>query len=242
MGWNADVALSEMITEELIARGLALPSRDGVSVPLHPAVRTTFLVLLSQLARDAGRRAGLSLYPATASYGAIEDLISVMSLQSSPSAGHVVTLDQETVGLDLATVPLEDILEFREHHGQAYRAYARNVRQQVTELGLLEPVEREARLLDRREELADLSNDLRRTARQWWRRPLGSFALGAAGAAWLAMGPLHDPIGGALALAGTGLAAASAAGQEPATAYSYILDARRTLGSRSADGGWRMPW
>jgi hypothetical protein len=69
----------------------------------------------------------------------------------------------------------------------------------------------------------------------------GQFAIGAAGAAWLAMGPLHDPIGGALALAGTGLAAASAAGQQPATAYSYILDARRALGSGSTQNDWRLP-
>lgn len=239
MGWAADVELSEMITEELVARNLARPSEDGVSVPLHPAVRTTFLVLLSQLVRDAGRRAGLGLHPATSSYHAIEDLINVMSLHR-PSAGHVVALDQETVGLDLAAVPLDDILEFREHHGVAYRAYARNVREQVTQLGLLEPQEREARLYDRREELADLANDLRRTARQWWRNPLGSFAIGAAGAAWLAAGPLHDPLGGAIALAGTGLAAASAAGEQPATAYSYILDARRALGNRSGLTRWEM--
>ena len=240
MGWDADVELSEMITEELIARDLARPSEDGVSVPLHPAVRTTFLVLLSQLARDAGRRAGLSLHPATADYGAIEDLVRVVSLPTSPSAGHVVTLDQETVGLDLGAVPLDDILEFREHHGQAYRAYARNVRQQVAELGLLEPEERQARLLDRREELADLANDLRRTARHWWRTPLGSFAIGAAGAAWLAGGPLHDPIGAVLALAGTALGVAS--GQQTATAYSYILDARRALGDRSTQRNWRAQY
>src|SRR5580700_998686 len=55
MGWDADVELSEMITDELISRDLARPTEDGVSIPLHPVVRTTFLVLLSQLARDAGR-------------------------------------------------------------------------------------------------------------------------------------------------------------------------------------------
>jgi hypothetical protein len=229
MGWDADVELSQMITEELISRDLARPTEDGVSIPLHPTVRTTFLVLLSQLARDAGRRAGLELHPATASYGAINSLIEVMSLHPSPSAGHVVALDQETVGLDLARVPLDDILEFREHHGKAYRAYARNVRQQVAELGLLKPDEREALLLERRDELADQADDLRRTARRWWRTPLGSFALGAAGASWLAAGPLHDPLGGALALAGTALAAMS--GQQPVTAYSYILDAKRALGT-----------
>src|ERR1700729_3072827 len=48
MGWDADIELSQMIIEELTAKNLAYPSRDGVSVPLHPVVRTTFLVLLSQ--------------------------------------------------------------------------------------------------------------------------------------------------------------------------------------------------
>src|SRR5215472_4132725 len=43
MGWGADIGLSEMITEELISRGLARPSEDGVSIPLHPVVRMTFL-------------------------------------------------------------------------------------------------------------------------------------------------------------------------------------------------------
>jgi len=235
MGWGADVELSDMIIEELIARGLARPSEDGVSVPLHPVVRTTFLVLLSQLARAAGRRAGLALHPATSSHRAVEDLVRVLSLPASPSAGHLVTLDLEAVGLDLASVPLDDILEFREHHGKAYRAYARNVRRQVSELGLMDPDEREAALLARREELTDVSQDLRDTARRWWRDPLGTFALGAGGAAWLSAGPLHDPLGGVLALATAGAALAGAAtGQEPTSAYSYVFTVRHELGSRTA--------
>jgi len=142
MGWDADVELSEMIIEELISRDLARPSEDGVSIPLHPAVRMTFLVLLAQLARDAGRRAGLNLHPATTRFDAVEDLIQVLSMPASPSAGHIVTLDLETVGLNLAAVPLDEILEYREQHGAAYRAYARNIRQQVAELGLLADEER----------------------------------------------------------------------------------------------------
>ena len=235
MGWGADVELSDMITQELIARGLARPSQDGVSVPLHPVVRATFLVLLSQLARDAGRRAGLGLHPATTSYRAVQDLLRVMSFPASPSAGHLVTLDLETVGIDLATVPLDDILDFREHHGQAYRAYARNIRRQVSELGLMEPEEREATLADRRKELTDVAEDLRNRARLRWRNPLGTFALGAAGATWLGAGPLHDPLGAVLAFATAGGAlAAAASGQEPVTAYSYVFQAKRELGGRTA--------
>src|SRR5262249_8257089 len=117
-----------------------------------------------------------------------------------------------------------------------YRTYARNVRQHVIELGLLEPEEREVSLVDRQEELADLSNDLRRTARVWWRRPLGSLAIGAAGAAWMAAGPSHDTLGAALALAG---AAYGAIPNRPAaSAYSYIFEARDLLGSHSSYVGW----
>jgi hypothetical protein len=54
MGWNADVELSGLLVEELKKGGLAEDSRDDVSVPLHPTVRTTILVLLSQLSRRAG--------------------------------------------------------------------------------------------------------------------------------------------------------------------------------------------
>lgn len=55
-GWNVDIELSEMLLEELRTRGLAQQSEDNVSVPLHPVVRKTILVLLAQLARDAGKR------------------------------------------------------------------------------------------------------------------------------------------------------------------------------------------
>jgi hypothetical protein len=235
MGWGADVELSDMITEELVARGLARPSEDGVSVPLHPFVRATFLVLLSQLARDAGRRAGLRLHPATTSYRTVQDLLRVLSLPASPSSGHLVTLDLETVGLDLESVPLDDILDFREHHGKAYRAYARNVRQQVSELGLLEPEEREVTLADRREELRDAAKDLRNATRLRWRNPLGTFALGAAGAVWLGAGPLRDPLGAVLATAAAASVLAGASlGQQPVTTYSYIFQAKRELGGRDA--------
>jgi hypothetical protein len=230
MGWDADVELSEMITEELIARDLARPSEDGVSVPLHPVVRMTFLVLLAQLARDAGRRAGASLHPATTTSSAVEDLIQVLSLPASRSAGHVVTLDLETVGVNLAAVPLDEVLEFREQHGAVYKAYARNVRHLIAELGPLAPDERETLLADRREELGDLANDLRKTARRQWRSMAG-LSIGAAGAAWTATGTSHDPLGGALALAGIALGLTQE--EPPATAYSYLLEARRAFGSRS---------
>ena len=53
IGYGADLELAEFLTDELRQRGLARPSEDGVSIPLHPVVRTTILVILGQLARGA---------------------------------------------------------------------------------------------------------------------------------------------------------------------------------------------
>lgn len=65
---------------------------------------------------------------------------------------------------------------------------------------------------------------------------MGILALGAGGAAWQTAGPPHDPIGALLTLSTT-LAAVS--NQRTVAAYSYILEARQTLGSY-AKWSWRV--
>lgn len=155
LGWNADVSLPAELVEELLRRQLALPSQDGVSIPLHPVVRTSVLVLLSQLAPRAGRGQGLELLPVTPSRNRIRDLLTLLRLPGLASAGEVVALDTETVGLDLQDAPLEAVLEFRDLHGQDLRRYIRDVRGFVRSLSLLESEEREAAIVDRQEELSD---------------------------------------------------------------------------------------
>jgi hypothetical protein len=218
------------LTELLVEWDLARPSEDGVSVPLHPVVRRTVLVLLSQLARDAGHRSGLELHPATPNRQVIADLIETLAWAPMPSSGHVVALNLEVVSLNLASVPLDEILDFRQQHGADYRAYARNVRQLLAELALLAPNERRQQLVDRRHELADAAESLRRTARRAWRIPLATFSLGAAGAVW-AIGGQADPVAAAVSLATGALGLLH--GSPAAGAYSCIFDAEHRLGSRS---------
>jgi hypothetical protein len=227
LGWNADVSLSSMVIEELERRGLARPSEDGVSVPLHPAVRKTVLVLLSQLARETGHRHGLDLHPVTSDHSAVDALIEVLSLSPLPSSGHIVALDLEAVSLNLAPVPLDEVIGFRDEHGAQYREYARTVRRTIIELSPLPPDDRSRLLMDRREELADLADSLRRTARRSWRRPLANVAVGGVGAAWQGAA-YHDPIGAALAL-GAGLLGALGSTPVNAGAYSYLFQASREL-------------
>ena len=126
MGYGADADLAQFLVDELRQRGLARPSEDGVSVPLHPVVRTTILVILGQLAREAGDRRGMAVHPATDWPGAATDLLDTLSREPMPSCEGVVKLDLEPVTLDLSTIPLEDVLKLREDHQVAHKAYMRS--------------------------------------------------------------------------------------------------------------------
>src|SRR5438128_10611551 len=63
LGGDADAELTEIVLEQLRDRGLARQSEDGVSVPLHPAVRAFVLVVLPQLLRTPAEAAGYALQP-----------------------------------------------------------------------------------------------------------------------------------------------------------------------------------
>ena len=164
MGYGADVELAEFLADELRQRGLARPSEDGVSIPLHPTVRTTILVILGQLARGAGERRGLVVHPATNWPTAATDLIEALSRESMPSCEGVVKLDLEPVTLDLSSIPLEEVLQLREEHREAHKAYMRSLRGFLVELGRInDPAEREVELLQRREEIAEMAHGNRRS-------------------------------------------------------------------------------
>lgn len=218
MGFGADPALADMLYEELAIRGLAKPSADGVSIPLHPLVRNMILVLLAQILRPAGKDRGLDLIPATDRPEVHNSLKAFLSA-NSPSAGHVVDLDAQAVGVDLASVPIDDILSYRSKNLEAYQCYARNIRAFLRVLAAIPEQDRAEALSDRRAELADEAARLDAIAREWWKNP-SRILLGAAGAAWTAV--TGDVVGGLLAAGG---AAISGSDMRP-EALSYLFGAQ----------------
>jgi hypothetical protein len=174
MGGVADEGLAGMLVEELEARSLARPSEDGVSIPMHPVVRNLVLVLLSQLLRPAGRRAGLDLCPATDRPSVQKGLSDLLGLAGMPTAASVVDLDMQVVGVVLASVPFDELLAFRSEHAADYQAYARDVRKFMRELSVLPEEDRAVALDDRAAELADRARRLQQASRGWWKRPAGS--------------------------------------------------------------------
>ena len=231
MGYGADFELAEFLVDELRQRGLARESEDGVSIPLHPVVRTTILVILGQLAGGVGQRRGMAVHPATDRPEAATDLLDALSRESMPSCEGVVRLDLEPVTLDLSTVPLEEVLQLRQDFREAHKAYMRSLRGFLVELGRLgDPAEREAMLLERSQEIADLAHDNRRSVGRSVGKSLASWSMGIAGGVWsAAAGDLLGAAVGALGL-GTGLVPGSAG---TVGAYSYLFAVTSAFGRRA---------
>ena len=228
LGYGADVELANFLVSELRARGLARPSADGVSIPLHPEVRTTILVVLAQLSRIAGKKRGMRIHPVTNETTAITDLIRTLSRESMPSRDKVIALDLEPVTFDLSGIPLEDVLQFRAEHQYAHRAYMHDLQRFMTELAQIgNSEERHDVLLRRRQELADAAHDIQRTSRWALGKNLRSWSFGIAGGAWSVAA--NDPIGLVLTAAGI-ISDIVTREPTPVTAYSYVFDAKRTFG------------
>jgi hypothetical protein len=203
-------------------------TEDGVSIPMHPSVRAFVLITLPQLLREPAEQASYALHPISGHPRPVRGLLELLDLNPLPTAGRVVASDLEQVTLDLSPIPLDEALGFRKTHGEAHRKYMRNLRAFVRDLAILDEASRGEALLDRREELADAADDLRRAARKAWRKPLASFGLGIAGSA-VALG-FGNPIGAGITAthALLGLNRRS----DPGSAYSYVFQAREQLSRR----------
>src|SRR5205823_15093644 len=157
--------------------------------------------------------------------GFVNNFRKLLASPRMPTEGDIVNFDLEQVTLDLSTVPLTDVLEFREQYGADYRAYMRSLRQFMYNLRGLSGVEFRQAFQDRRDELADNADRLRRVARRHWRKSLPLFALSLFGAA------LRTHFGDALGAAeSAGEAADRLSSPElPDTAYSYLFKAEKLL-------------
>ena len=226
LGGHGDLGLSQMLVDELTERGLARPSEDGVSIPLHRTVRSSVLVLLAQILRVTAARRGMSLAPVTDRDGTAKGLTSLLraDVAASAGAGRVVEVDASFVAPDLSAVSLEELLDFRGQHGEAYRAYARGLRAITRELQAASMDEQEQILRDRREELADRAHALNATSRLLV-PAAGCVALGVtAGVAGFIEGSVASGILGALSAA---LSAAGLSQPDPVDALSYMFSVRR---------------
>jgi len=221
MGYHVAEGYADEIFKQLKKRKLAEESKDGVSIPMHRSVRYIILILLSQILRKNGRDAGFELHPATDVPRLVAALSELLSEPAMPSAAHVISLDMQAVGVDLGSVPIDEILSFRAENREAYRMYARNLRLCIHDLGLMQPQEQHALLEKRQEEITDLASDIRKKARAAWKKP-ATFLLSAAGAMWQLQS--GDPVGASIA-GGAALLSLGKGERVDTGAYSYLFSA-----------------
>jgi hypothetical protein len=226
MGYSGDQGLAQMIFEELRQRNLARESEDGVSIPVHPSVRSLILILLSQILRPYGATINAELSPATDSPALVTALAEMLALKAIPSTESVIQFDLNTVSVDLGPVPIDEVLDFRKQNFAAHRHYCLAARRFAQELSHMEEPDRIKAFDLRQAELDAISKDLRMRATKLWKKP-GAFALSLTGAAiTLAAG---HPLAAALTLGATALNYSPA--QKPAMgAYSYLFRAHERYG------------
>jgi hypothetical protein len=223
LGYLGDRVLFDKIVASLRARGLAGNSSDGLSIPMHPQVRSLVLVLLAQILRPKGAEMGVELCPTTDRPELVEALCRLVAVDQPVAESSIISFDLNTVGVDLGPIPIDEVLDYRQQHAAEHHQYRRKIKLFAGELSRLPLAERQARFEERQEELDQLAADLRRKARAAWRAP-ATFALSLAGAAWSAH--QGDPIAAMLATAAA-VAAATPAPKPDLGAYSFLFRASR---------------
>lgn len=227
LGFSGDPELAQMILDELKSRNLARDTEDGVSIPMHPMVRSLILVLLAQILRPAGRERGLDLSPITDHSQLVAALNELLSAPTGPTASDVIAFDMAMVGVDLGSEDIGEVLTFRQEHYAEHRNYVLSIRRFARELSLMEEAERQIAFSARQEELDDIASTLRKLARGGWHKP-ASFGVSLCGAAWTyATG---DPIGAAIAAGGTLMGLSGGDDSVEVGAYSYLFRAQSRHG------------
>jgi hypothetical protein len=225
LGYYGDEGLAKMIFEELKKRGLAKDTKDKVSIPMHPKVRSLVLVFLSQILRPYGNAINANLSPATDVTTMVRALSELMVAKSEPSSGHVIEFDLNTVTVDLGSFPIDEVLDFRAQNLDAHKRYMLSVRKFALELSRMPEDEQRVAFDLRQAELNDLANDLRKRARKTWKKP-STFALTLVGSA---LSLITSPVAAALRIGGAIAGYEKSSGVDTG-AYSYLFNARDRFG------------
>jgi hypothetical protein len=219
LGYYGNEGLAKALFDELRKRGLARESEDGKSIPMHPQVRSLVLVLLSQIMRGYGPKMGARLSPVTDRAMMVNALAEMLSKKVIPTTGAVVAFDMATVSVDVGSIPIDEVLSFRQENLTKHRRYMLSARDFAQELSKLPEPERDEAFELRQAELDDLASDIRKAGRKAWKKPAG-LALSLTGAA---VGLAHGNYLAACLAMGSSVANFSRASKPDTGAYSYLF-------------------
>ncbi|MBZ6142477.1 hypothetical protein [Streptomyces olivaceus] len=224
----ADFPTADRIVDEMLRLGTIIRRRpdlgpDMVDMPMRARAAVLLTLSLAAQTKVASHRIRLVGDLSQAAREQSDPLPQAgQALSRAERVGQILHQDILKVGVDLSEAPLDEILDYRREHGEAYRSYAQGLREFVGDLEAAEPIDRPRMLHERSESIADHAAKIRR-ARRAWGRPVTALAFAGAGAAWT----LHQAdIWGAV-LGALGAAAGFAPPPKPQSPFTYLFETRR---------------
>lgn len=181
-----------------------------------------YAAMCSQVVQKAGLKHNLAVTPLR-SGSHLPRALWKSAPTALPSYADLAFLHADLLDLDLDSVPLDEIIDFRQHHGRERRRFLRQMRAVLRAVGPLDTTARAAALRDYHDEAVYLAEALARSARRVFRRRGRDLLLGGAGAVMTGMA---NPLAGAIAGSRTALGLAK--GETP-DMFTYFYEARRSL-------------
>ena len=214
--------LPAVLVDELETQGLARTAGfpESGQVQVHPEVwRIVLTSIADYVSQHSWPEISAYLLPVTDQSSCTR----VVSQHIAARRAAVVASDLQQVSVNLAAVPLEEVLDFRDQYGADFRAYRRGLNQFVMALAKASPEERRILRIYREEHLADLNNELRNRSRLVSRgRAFTPFLLGMVGGVMQVTS--GDVLGGSGGMVGS-LGALPSANSVERHEFSYLFRA-----------------
>ncbi|MET8682334.1 hypothetical protein ABZW18_33425 [Streptomyces sp. NPDC004647] len=224
---DADRVVERLLRSGAVTRRRPDLGADMVEMPGHVRAAVLMTLALAAQAKVSDQRIHLvGKYQQSAYASAVEHVMPRgvrKALPKARRAGEVLHRDILDVGIDLSRVPLDEVLDYKREHGAEYRKYAQDLRRFVGELEAAEPHDRQRRIDERAEMLADHASALRR-ARRAWGRPVAAVVLAGAGAAWT-LHQANDALGAIISLVGATVGAAPP--NRPESPFTYLFGVKK---------------
>ncbi|MCC6425616.1 MAG: hypothetical protein IT435_02225 [Phycisphaerales bacterium] len=211
------------LANQLHEAGVAKPFVYGQSMIIRPGLGYLVLDAIAREASRTGQRLGLDLHPSRC-VGTQRDLFPVHRRIDMCPGATVVHTDLEEVGVDLGSVPIGEILDFKKQNADLLDRYRVGLREFSSRLAEAPFPDRDILLRERRESIRETQDQLKSAYRDW--RKLAAIGLGLGGVAWTVS--TGDLVGGGLALGAAGIEMLPSSGPLP-TRLTYLVKAAQTF-------------
>lgn len=166
-GAAVDCRLVEALLEELKQRDLATPLFSKQSIAVHPVLGVLILGEIAKHVVRYGESQGFDLYPSTDRdqlHRMVKDCGGEINVSE---VCKVVATDIEAAGIELGSVPVDEIVAFRREHRELLNRYRLGLMAAAEELANRDKRYEETLLKERRDRFETDKAEISRCYREW---------------------------------------------------------------------------